>query len=95
MPLDKCCCEVTTADAGEDQIIADTFTTLDANVPAIGCGRWSVTDGSGVFKNKKKYNTVVTGLSAGINVFTWTISLDCRNCPCAETSTDTVVITVT
>lgn len=92
MKLD-CCCEVTTADAGNDQTIGVTYATLDGNQPLVGCGRWR-TSGPAVIKNKKKYNTVVTGLSAGANTFTWTISLDCKNCPCAETSTDTVVINV-
>lgn len=91
--MTDCCCEVTTADAGDDQTVSVTYATLDGNIPTIGCGRWT-TSGSAVIKNKKKYNTKVSGLSAGNNTFAWTISLDCKDCPCAETSVDTVIITV-
>lgn len=91
--MNKCCCEVTTADAGDDQVIDVNYTTLDGNKPVIGCGRWTVVSGGGTFSNRKKYNTVVTNLSDGDNVFKWRISLDCKDCPCAEYSEDTVTIT--
>lgn len=88
-----CCCEVTTADAGENQVIDVNYTTLDGNKPSMGCGRWTIVSGSGTFKNRKKYNTLVTDLSDGDNVFKWRISHDCKDCPCAEYSEDEVTIT--
>lgn len=88
----NCCCEVTTSDAGDDQVIGVNSTTLDGNQPTVGCGRWTVVSGSGVFTNRKRYNTTVT-VGLGINVFLWRISLDCKACPCAEYSEDTVTIT--
>lgn len=89
---DKCCCTVTTADAGDDQVVAVNYATLDANSPTVGCGLWTLVSGGGTIINKKKYNTRVTGLSSGANVFRWRISLDCKKCPCAEYSEDTVTI---
>lgn len=91
--MNPCCCEVTPANAGTDQVLDVNSTTLDGNQPVVGCGRWTVVSGAGTFSNRKKYNTVVTGLGLGINVFRWRISLDCKNCPCAEYSEDTVSIT--
>lgn len=93
LTMPNCCCEVTTANAGADQVVAVNSTTLDGNQPVIGCGRWTVVSGAGTFNNRKKYNTVVTGLGFGINVFKWRISLDCEDCPCSEYSEDTVSIT--
>lgn len=93
--MNPCCCEVTTADAGDDRVIAVNSTTLDGNQPVIGCGTWTVVSGGGTFKNKKKYNTRVTALDEGANVFKWKISLDCIDCPCAEYSEDSVTITYT
>lgn len=93
MAFDKCCCDVTPANAGVDQVIGVSTTTLDGNQPVVGCGRWTVVSGSAVFTNRKKYNTVVTSIGLGINVFRWRISHDCKECPCALYSEDTVTIT--
>lgn len=91
--MNPCCCEVTTAAAGPDQVVAVNYATLAANQPTIGCGLWTTVSGTGTFSNKKKYNTRVTELGSGANVFKWRISLDCKDCPCAEYSEDSVSIT--
>lgn len=88
----NCCCEVTTANAGGDQVLCDTWTTLEGNKPTVGCGKWTVVSGAGTFAYPRKYNTKVRNLGEGANVFKWTISAKC-SCPCSEDSEDTVTIT--
>jgi hypothetical protein len=61
------------ADAGPDQIICSSSTTLAGNEPMIGIGQWSVISGTAYFANPKKYNTKVTGLAMDQNVLVWTI----------------------
>lgn len=75
------------AEAGEDQDICETFTTLEGNDVLVGIGTWSVVSGSGVFADPNDPNTEVTGLSNGPNVFAWTID----NAPC-DPSVDFVTI---
>ena len=67
----------TIASAGPNQFIATTSTTLAANKPFTNnVGTWTVSSGTGVFANASSYNTTVSGLSQGANVFTWTIASD-------------------
>jgi gliding motility-associated-like protein len=44
--------------------------------PAVsgGSGKWSVVDGSGSFQNDSDNKTSVTGLSKGLNTFSWTVT---------------------
>jgi gliding motility-associated-like protein len=79
----------TTAAAGPDQILCVNSATLAANTPASGIGTWSVINGSGSFGNVNIPGTSVSGLSAGVNTFQW--SLDNGVC---SNSQDQVVITV-
>ncbi len=80
----------TTAIAGPAQNICAVFnTTLAANTPTSGTGMWNVVNGTGVFGNASSPNSTVSGLSSGVNTFSWTIS----NGACLP-STDNVVITV-
>ena len=78
--------------AGEDQEICfpEVSATLTGNPPIVpAIGYWSVISGSGTFENSDNNITVVSGLSEGDNVFTWTID----NGPCINPiTTDTVVI---
>ncbi len=77
-----------TQTAGSDQNVCDTFTTLGADPPGSnGYGYWSVSGGSGHFIDKTLFNTVVNGLSDGVNTFTWTVVEN--GC----SATDTVKIT--
>ena len=78
----------TTANAGSDQVICGTSTTLAANSPTVGVGKWTRLSGTGSFADSTLSNTTITGLGAGPNQFLWTIS----NGSCTS-SADTVVIT--
>ena len=84
---------ITTANAGPDQFICDTFTTLAGNNPGSVNeeGTWIVVDGSGNFVDDNDPLTSVTGLSTGINRFVW--SIDDLTGPCPS-STDTVIVEV-
>lgn len=78
----------TTATAGSDQSACATSATLDANTATVGSGLWTVSSGTGTFADATDPTTTVSGLSAGANVFTWTIS----NGSCTSSS-DQVTIT--
>jgi len=79
----------TTPLAGSNQTIcAITTVTMNANVPAIGTGSWTVVSGTGVIASTTLANTSISGLSAGVNVFAWTISNNCSSL------TSTVSITI-
>ncbi len=81
---------LTQANAGTDESLCATSTTLGANTPGGGeTGTWSVISGSGTFADPNDENTAVSGLGIGGNTFRWTIS----GGSCAST-TDDVVITV-
>jgi gliding motility-associated-like protein len=78
-----------TAAAGQDQELCTTSAQLSANVPIIGNGLWTVVSGSGFFSNASQAGSAVSGMSAGQNVFRWSITNG--TCP---PSTDDVIITV-
>jgi len=75
--------------AGNTQYITTTAANLSANTPTTGIGAWSVLSGTGTFANAASATSSVSGLSAGANVFQWTISNG--TCPA---SSDTVTINV-
>jgi gliding motility-associated-like protein len=77
------------ANAGPDQTICTTTSTLAANIPAIGIGSWTVIAGTAIVTNPANPASAVTGLSSGLNTFVWSIS----NGTCA-TRRDTVNINV-
>ncbi|MBL7918909.1 MAG: gliding motility-associated C-terminal domain-containing protein, partial [Bacteroidia bacterium] len=78
--------------AGANQTICAASTvTMNANVPAIGTGSWTVVSGSGVIASTTLANTSISGLGAGTNVFAWTISNNCSS----STSTVAVIINPT
>jgi hypothetical protein len=60
--------------AGNDQIVCSNQTTLAANAPTLGSGRWEIVTGSGSFADRFLHNTVVTNLGKGDNIFKWTVS---------------------
>jgi gliding motility-associated-like protein len=64
----------TLANAGADQEIPSSSTTLDGNEPIIGSGKWSIISGSAVFTNDTLYNSDISGLNSGINIFRWSIT---------------------
>ncbi len=75
--------------AGIDQTICADTITLGAAEPAEGTGVWSVISGDGTFADATLFNTIVTNLAAGENVFQWTVTGS--NCP---DSTDQVSIVI-
>jgi gliding motility-associated-like protein len=74
------------SEAGTDQYIKADYTNLNAHVPSIGTGAWSLVNGSAAISNPLAYNTLVTGIQKGMNIFEWTITY--QNC----ISRDTVII---
>lgn len=64
---------VALANAGSDIAVCTNTTTLNATA-AIGTGTWTVLSGTGTFSNANSNSTDVTGLSAGTNIFQWTIN---------------------
>ncbi len=82
--------ELPVAYAGADQVLEYIFgTTLDADIPDVGDGLWELVAGTGNIFNPVDPATSVSGLSAGENVLSWTVT----NGACDPVS-DLVVITV-
>jgi gliding motility-associated-like protein len=75
------------ANAGNDTSICGTTIILNAEVPSIGSGNWTLLSGAGTISNPPQQNSSVTGLSAGASGFVWTTSNGV--CP---TSSDTVSV---
>jgi gliding motility-associated-like protein len=78
------------ADAGPDQVLEYVFTTkFDAVIPSAGTGRWILESGTGRIEDENDPQSLVSGLSVGDNVFSWSVS----NGVC-EVVADQVIITV-
>ena len=79
----------TAANAGPAQQVCGTTATLAGVLPyAQVSGTWTVLSGTGIFANATNPTTTVSGLSAGNNVFQWTVNY----APCG-TATAQVTIT--
>ncbi|QQR87729.1 MAG: gliding motility-associated C-terminal domain-containing protein [Flavobacteriales bacterium] len=80
------------ANAGADQQICATTTSLTGSVPtAPASGVWSVVQGGGAITNATSPITGVTGLTVGTNIFQWTVN----NGPCANgVTSDQVTVVV-
>jgi len=77
--------------AGSDKTICSFNDSLNAILPTVGNGIWSVAPGSsGLIADVNAAQTTVTNLGNGANTFVWTVS----NGICPSVS-DTVVINVT
>lgn len=61
------------ADAGPDQFICGTTTTLQGNTPVSGTGLWTVVSGTGVISDENNPSSSVSNLGAGQNVFQWSL----------------------
>lgn len=72
----------TVANAGADQTVCSTSTTLAGNTATTGTGLWTLVSGSGTISTPSSSNSTVSGLGAGATVFQWTIS----NSPCPSSS---------
>jgi gliding motility-associated-like protein len=75
--------------AGTDQTVCGTTDLLNAVIPAIGTGVWSIGGGSGIITDPNLFNTEITNLGGGNNLFIWTVSDGI--CPPVS---DNVIITV-
>jgi hypothetical protein len=64
---------VAVANAGSDKSVCTSSTTLNAST-SVGTGTWTVISGTGVFANSNSNVTDVTSLTAGTNIFQWTIN---------------------
>ncbi|MEF8983082.1 MAG: PKD domain-containing protein [Bacteroidales bacterium] len=60
--------------AGVDQEVYRDSTTLVANKPTRGEGKWIILGGSGTFDDPTKAQSRVRDLSGGVNTFRWTIT---------------------
>ncbi|MCK4919608.1 MAG: immunoglobulin domain-containing protein, partial [Bacteroidales bacterium] len=65
---------ITDVDAGENQILCSSTSTLNANTPAAGTGSWSVVSGGANFDQPYSPITDVSSLSKGTNILKWTIN---------------------
>ncbi|MEZ4738831.1 MAG: hypothetical protein R2818_05595 [Flavobacteriales bacterium] len=66
---------LTSGSAGPDQNVCGFTGTLAAQQPYTQVqGTWTVVSGTGTFANPNGRNTTVSGLSAGANVFRWTLN---------------------
>jgi hypothetical protein len=78
-----------TANAGTDQTVCGAVSQLIGNNPGTGTGVWTLVSGSGNITNPNGSQTSVTGLGAGVNVFSWTVTSGA-----CQPSVDQVQITV-
>lgn len=63
----------TTAIAGSNQIICSPTTILNANIPIVGIGTWSVISGGSSVTTPTLNSSGVTGLAIGNNILQWSI----------------------
>ena len=75
-----------TSSAGSAQTVCSTA-TLAATNPTIGTGVWSLVSGTGTITTSSAYNSGLTDLGVGANVFRWTVS----NSPCAAATSDVTI----
>ncbi len=63
----------TVTDAGVNQTLCSDQTQLMGTKPTYGIGQWSVIAGSGNFIDARKFDTNVTNIGKGQNIYRWTI----------------------
>jgi gliding motility-associated-like protein len=61
------------ANAGRRDTTCTGEIKLAANEPINALGEWSVIEGTGLFEDKTKFNTIVRNLDKGENHFVWTL----------------------
>jgi gliding motility-associated-like protein len=80
----------TVANAGPDQVLCNTTTTLAANAPTTGIGLWSIESGAGgLVASPNDPASPFTGVAGEVYTLRWTIS----NGPCTPSQSE-VTITV-
>jgi gliding motility-associated-like protein len=65
----------TDAYAGEDVVVYDPEVMLNSNNVGELNARWNIVGGTGEFEDPAFFNTMVTGLSEGINTYRWVIDV--------------------
>lgn len=74
--------------AGPDQVLDYIFNTrLEADLPEVGTGMWRLVSGTGIFGDIADPVTEVSRLSAGDNIFSWTVT----NGVCEPVSDEVVI----
>ncbi|HOZ86408.1 MAG TPA: gliding motility-associated C-terminal domain-containing protein, partial [Bacteroidia bacterium] len=61
------------ANAGVNQVICASSSTLAAITQSFGTGNWSVLSGGATLSNANTATTNITGIATGTNVFSWTV----------------------
>jgi gliding motility-associated-like protein len=83
------------ASAGVDQPLCSNTTTIVANDPPVGVGRWTVEAGSGIIAESTQFVTEITGLAVGSNTLRWTVTKDgCSNYDEVEITNNSVYSTL-
>jgi hypothetical protein len=79
---DEDTCEAaTTSNAGEDQIVLGTSTTLNGNTPTSGAGTWTIVSGDGgKISDPLNPSSTFTGVLTNTYVLRWSIT----GCPVSE-----------
>ncbi len=62
-----------TSNAGSKQERCQNSTKLAAVEPNVGIGSWTLSNGEGIIENSLLYNSDVTDIGQGDNVFTWSV----------------------
>jgi len=78
----------TVSNAGVSQTVCVTSATLTGNAPTVGSGLWTLVSGSGIISSPSSATTAVNFISAGTNVFQWTIS----NGTCPSSSSTVAIV---
>jgi gliding motility-associated-like protein len=79
------------ANAGNPQTVCGSEVVLSANAAQNGTGNWALVSGSGNISNPLSPSSSVSGLSAGSNVFRWTIA---GIAPCGSTNSQVTVVSI-
>jgi gliding motility-associated-like protein len=69
----------TIANAGVNNSVCSSNSTLNGNKPLIGIGSWTLISGSGSVTDIHSENSAVTNLGIGDNIFKWTIVNSCSS----------------
>lgn len=80
----------TIPDAGPDTSICGDQFTLMGNLPVTGTGNWAFLSGGGALTNSADPTTLVTTLTPGLNVLSWTIA----NGSCTQADTVEILVTL-
>ncbi|MBN2776897.1 MAG: gliding motility-associated C-terminal domain-containing protein, partial [Bacteroidales bacterium] len=62
------------ADAGDNQSICNSSTTLFGSNTGGGVGYWDIVNGDGTFVTPDSNTTIVTGIGNGVNTYSWTVT---------------------